>query len=87
MMKLKVYFKNDPEEVYETESLYLNKALAIEEFLEFEYNNSDGWEWMPKGCDKEIVIVETEDGTKTEFLYRIDYSPDFFVYKVDNNED
>ncbi len=83
MKKIRIYFEKYSGDVYETESEHLNVRSAIEEFLEFEYHNSDGWEWMTKSADNDIIIVEDDTGNKKEYLFSIDYSPEFNVYEAE----
>ena len=85
MKKYKIFFKNYDENAEEEADEYAsswNIIDAIENFLSYQYDNCDGWEWMPKDCGRTIIVViDLESGKKEEFNWEIEYQPSFYVYK------
>lgn len=83
MKAIRCYLKSDQEEYVEYElsnicDWYIEHIVS--RYCKNLYENSDGWEWMPRS--NETIIAEIDGIVVGEYAFYIEYDPVFYVNKV-----
>lgn len=87
MALYKIWFDDEPEptdneDYFECNRTYLD--LVVAKYLEYAYDNRDGWEWMPKNGARTKILLKTVDengieGELQTFVWELEYNPSFYV--------